>query len=67
MVNLEKLTFNAKVLYSNENAKNRPFLSDSPNNAFQSIYRMPGDHNIFTYRGDPNKLGAIPAGTDPAF
>lgn len=62
----KRLTFNAKVLYSNENAKNRPYLSDSPNNAFQSIYRIPGDHNILTYRGDPGKLGAIPAGTDPA-
>lgn len=62
----KKLTFNAKVLYSHEDADNRPFLSDSPNNAFQSIYHMPGDHNIETYRGDPNKLGAIPAGTDPA-
>jgi TonB-linked SusC/RagA family outer membrane protein len=62
----KKLSFNAKVLYSHENAKNRPWLSDSPNNAFLSIYHMPGDHNIETYRGDPNKLGAIPAGTDPA-
>ncbi len=62
----KKLTFDAKVLYSNENAKNRPFLSDSPNNAFQSIYRMPGDQMIESYRGDPSKLGAIPANTDPA-
>jgi TonB-linked SusC/RagA family outer membrane protein len=62
----KRLTFNAKVLYSHEKANNRPNLSDSPNNAFQSIYRMPGDHNVETYRGDPNKLGAIPAGTDPA-
>jgi TonB-linked SusC/RagA family outer membrane protein len=62
----KRLTFNAKVLYSHENAQNRPSLSDSPNNAFQSIYRMPGDHHIHAYRGDPNKPGAIPAGTDPA-
>ncbi|MDQ4139981.1 MAG: SusC/RagA family TonB-linked outer membrane protein [Bacteroidota bacterium] len=62
----KRLTFDAKVLYSNENAQNRPYLSDSPNNAFQSVYRMPGDHDIDTYKGDPNKLGAIPEGTDPA-
>lgn len=62
----QRLQFDAKVLYSHENAENRPWLSDSPNNAFQSIYHMPGDHNVLTYKGDPNKLGAIPAGTDPA-
>jgi TonB-linked SusC/RagA family outer membrane protein len=61
-----RISFNAKVLYSREKANNRPWLSDSPNNAFQSIYRMPGDHNIENYKGDPNKLGAIPAGIDPA-
>ena len=62
----KRLTFTAKVLYSHENAKNRPSLTDSPNNAFQSVYRMPGDHDIHTYRGDPGKPGAIAAGTDPA-
>ncbi|WP_026462426.1 SusC/RagA family TonB-linked outer membrane protein [Adhaeribacter aquaticus] len=62
----KRVMFDAKVLYSHENAKNRPYLSDSPNNAFQAIYRMPGHHNVLDYKGDPNKLGAIPAGTDPA-
>lgn len=61
-----KLSFNAKILYSHETAANRPFLSDSPGNAFQSIFRMPGDHDVRNYQGDPGKLGAIPAGTDPA-
>jgi TonB-linked SusC/RagA family outer membrane protein len=61
----KRVMFDAKVLYSHEVAKNRPWLSDSPNNAFQSIYRMPGDHNVLNYQGDPNKLGAIPPGTDP--
>jgi TonB-linked SusC/RagA family outer membrane protein len=55
----KKLTFDAKILYSNENAKNRPFLSDSPNNAFQSIFALPPDVNILDGRGDPNKPGAI--------
>ncbi|WP_246343667.1 SusC/RagA family TonB-linked outer membrane protein [Adhaeribacter radiodurans] len=62
----KNLTFNAKILYSHEDADNRPWLSDSPNNAFQSIYRMPGNHNVLDYKGDPSKLGAIPANTDPA-
>ncbi len=62
----KRLTFDAKVLYSQEEAKNRPFLSDSPNNAFQSIFALPGDVNVLDGRGDPNKLGAIPVGTDPA-
>lgn len=60
-----RLTFDAKVLYSHEDAKNRPFLSDSPNNAFQSIFALPPDVNVLIGRGDPNKLGAIPVGTDP--
>jgi TonB-linked SusC/RagA family outer membrane protein len=60
-----RLTFDAKVLYSNEKAKNRPFLSDSPNNAFQSIFALPGDVNVEWGKGDPNKPGAIPVLTDP--
>jgi TonB-linked SusC/RagA family outer membrane protein len=62
----KRLTFNAKVLYSHEKADNRPSLSDSPNNAFQSIYRMGGNINVLDLKGDPDKLGAIPAGTDPS-
>jgi TonB-linked SusC/RagA family outer membrane protein len=61
-----KLTFDSKILYSQEHAKNRPFLSDSPNNAFQSIFALPPDVNVLDGKGDPNKLGAIPVGTDPA-
>lgn len=62
----ERLTFDAKIMYSNEEANNRPFLADSPNNAFQSIFALPPDVNVLTGTGDPNKLGAIPVGTDPA-
>lgn len=57
----EKLTFNAKVMYSHEYAKNRPRLSDSPSNAILSLYYIPNNVNVNDYRGDPNKLGAIPA------
>lgn len=55
----QKLTFNAKVLYSHEYAKNRPRLSDSPGNAVLSSYYLPNNIDIRDYRGDPNKLGAI--------
>jgi len=62
----EKLTLNAKVLYSHEDAKNRPSLSDSPNNAIQSIWRTPPSVDARTYYGDPSKPGAIPEGTSDA-
>jgi len=57
----KKLTFNSKVLYSNEKVKNRPNISDSPGNAVQSIYRLPGDYNVLDLIGDPNKPGAVPS------
>ncbi|WP_439481902.1 SusC/RagA family TonB-linked outer membrane protein [Cyclobacterium plantarum] len=62
----KKLTFDAKVLYSNERTKNRPRLSDSPGNAFQSIFSLPPNVNVEWGKGDPNRLGTIPVGTDPA-
>jgi TonB-linked SusC/RagA family outer membrane protein len=62
----KKLTLNAKIIYSNEYAKNRPTVSDSPGNAVQAIWRRPPNINIDDLRGDPNKLGAIPEGVDPA-
>ncbi len=58
----DKLTVDAKALYSHEKAHNRPVLSDSPGNAVQSIWRMPPSINVENYKGDPNKLGAIPEG-----
>ncbi|MBD3626718.1 SusC/RagA family TonB-linked outer membrane protein [Cyclobacterium sp.] len=62
----KKLTFDAKVLYSNERTKNRPRLSDSPGNAFQSIFALPPNVNVEWGKGAPNRLGTIPIGTDPA-
>ncbi|MCF0042081.1 SusC/RagA family TonB-linked outer membrane protein [Dyadobacter fanqingshengii] len=62
----KKLTLDAKVLYSEEKAKNRPNVSDSPGNAIQTLWRIPGDQNVLDYYGDPNKPGAIAAGTDEA-
>ena len=62
----EKLTLDAKVLYSHEDAKNRPTLSDSPNNAIQTVWRMPANIDVNSYYGDPSKPGAIPEGTSDA-
>jgi TonB-linked SusC/RagA family outer membrane protein len=57
----KKLSFQTKILYSNEKVKNRPNVSDSPGNAIQSIYRLPGDYNVLDLIGDPNKPGAVPS------
>ncbi|MEP7107023.1 MAG: SusC/RagA family TonB-linked outer membrane protein [Ferruginibacter sp.] len=57
----KRLTVNGKVLYSNEKVKNRPNISDSPGNAVQSIFRLPGDYNVLDLLGDPNKPGAVPS------
>ena len=57
----KRLSFNSKILYSNEKVKNRPNISDSPGNAVQSIYRLPGDYNVLDLIGDPNKPGAVPS------
>ena len=62
----EKITFTSKVLYSHEYANNRPWLSDSPNNGILAMYYIPHNHNVEWYKGDPNKLGAIPADAPPA-
>ena len=62
----KRITVNSKVLYSNEKVKNRPFVSDSPANMFQSIYRLAGDINVLDLIGDPNKPGAVPSLADQA-
>src|SRR5690606_11095593 len=59
----EKLTLNAKIMYSREDAQNRPVLSDSPGNAVQALWHVPNNVDVNIYRGNPNKLGAIPEGT----
>lgn len=57
----KKLTFSTKILYSNEEAKNRPNVSDSPGNAFLAMYYIPGDVNVYDMIGDPKKPGAVPS------
>jgi TonB-linked SusC/RagA family outer membrane protein len=60
----KKVTIGAKVLYSHEEVKNRPNVSDSPGNGVQSMYLTPGDLNIDNMKGDPEKLGAVPSLAD---
>jgi len=62
----KKITLDAKVLYSLEKNKNRPTLSDSPGNAIQSVWKVAGNQDITSLRGDPNKIGAIAQGAIPA-
>ncbi len=57
----KKVTLVSKVMYSHEEAKNRPMISDSPGNAVQGVWAVPGDENITLYKQGP-KLGAVPAG-----
>jgi TonB-dependent SusC/RagA subfamily outer membrane receptor len=62
----KKLTLSGKVLYSKENAKNRPRVSDSPGNSNEAVWRLPANINVEDTKGDPNKLGAIPSGWNSA-
>jgi TonB-linked SusC/RagA family outer membrane protein len=62
----KKLSFNTKVLYSNEKAKNRPNLSDSPGNGILTLYYLPGDVDVRDLLGDPKKPGAVPSGEQQA-
>lgn len=58
----KKVTFDAKVMYSNEDAKNRPMVSDSPGNAVQALMVLPTNYDVNDMLGDPNKPGAVPEG-----
>ncbi len=58
----KKITFNAKVLYSNENMNNRSMLGDSPGNAPIAIFGLASTVNVMDLYGDPNKPGAVPLG-----
>lgn len=63
----KKLILDGKIMYSHEDAKNRPTLSDSPMNAVQSVWRVPANVDVTTFMGDPLRPGGIPQGIDPAF
>lgn len=58
----EKVTFNAKVMYSNEKVNNRVYVHDSPANISTAVWLLAKTVDINDLRGDPNKLGAVPVG-----
>lgn len=58
----KKITFNAKVMYSNEKMNNRSMLGDSPGNAPYAIWGLARNVNVMDLYGDPNKPGAVPVG-----
>ena len=57
----EKLTLSASIMYSNEEAKNRPRVSDFPGNGSIAIQKIPNDQNVDWLLGDLNKPGAVPS------
>jgi TonB-linked SusC/RagA family outer membrane protein len=54
----ERLTLDFSGQYSNQNAKNRPRLSDSPGNANFAVLNRPGNLPFSAMRGPGEKLGA---------
>ena len=58
------VTFNAKVMYSNENVQNRSQLGDSPGNAPLAIWSLANTVNVMDLYGDPNKPGAVALGVN---
>ncbi len=59
-----KFTLAVVGQYSNQQALNRPRLSDSPGNANFSMVVKPGHYPLDVIKGDPNKLGALADGTE---
>ncbi len=57
----KNITVAANIMYSHEDAQNRPRLSDSPGNGILSMYYVPADMNVNDFIGDPNKPGAVPS------
>jgi TonB-linked SusC/RagA family outer membrane protein len=62
----KKITVNSKIMYANEQTKNRPRVSDSPGNGNLALFYVPGDVDVRDYYGDPNKPGAVPSIADQA-
>ncbi len=60
----KKLTLTSKIQYSREDVKNRARLSDAPGNANYTIAVLAPSINVDWLKGDPNKPGANPDGTE---
>ncbi len=61
-MNSGKLSSRVNVQYSNENALNRPRLSDTPGNANSSAFLLPQTISYETLKGTTDKLGAMEDG-----
>ena len=58
----KRFSYSAKILYSNEKIRNRPYVSDSPGNAGLALWSLPANVNVDDLLGDPKKPGAVPPG-----
>jgi TonB-linked SusC/RagA family outer membrane protein len=63
----DRLTANVSATYVNENAQNRPRLSDSPGNANFSVGLLPASMNVDDLKGPGTKLGSNEDGTEFQF
>lgn len=64
---LKKLTLDFSAQYTNQVAKNRPRMSDSPGNANFAIMTRPGSLPLSAMRGPTDKLGADEDGNELGF
>ena len=62
-----KFTATMSAMYVHENTNNRPRLSDSPGNANYTAWSLPATINVEDLRGDTDKAGANPDGTELQF
>lgn len=58
----DRVTLTSRILYSNEDAQNRPRIADSPGNSLNALLSLPMNYDINDLLGDPDKPGAIPIG-----
>lgn len=60
----ERLNVDGRLQYSREDVKNRARLSDAPGNANYTLSVLPPSINVLDLRGETDKLGARPDGSE---
>jgi len=63
----KKLTLSTNIQYSIEKVKNRPNLSDAPNNLNYAVAILPGSIDIKDLKGTTDKIGANTSGNEFQF
>ncbi|MEL6676951.1 MAG: SusC/RagA family TonB-linked outer membrane protein [Bacteroidota bacterium] len=63
----DKFTARLAGTFSNQNARNRPRLSDSPGNGNYTVGSLPATINVESLKGTTDKLGAGEDGTELQF